>query len=42
MNPAMAKALIVAALAALFFVAGWVTEGWRKDAEIAAIDPWWE
>lgn len=38
MNPAMAKALIVAALAALFFVAGWVTEGWRKDAEIAAIE----
>ena len=38
MTPAVIKPLVFAALAALFFAAGWMTAGWRKNAEIAAIE----
>lgn len=31
------KALVMAAIAALIFAAGWAVEGWRKDAEIATL-----
>lgn len=35
MNAEAVKALVMAAIAALIFAAGWAVEGWRKDAEIA-------
>lgn len=38
MTPEIIKNLIIAAFAALLFAAGWVTEGWRKDAEIDRIE----
>ena len=37
MNPETIKTVIVAVIAVLLFAAGWVTEGWRKDAEIDRI-----
>lgn len=38
MNAEAVKALVMAAIAALIFAAGWAVEGWRKDAEIAQIE----
>ena len=38
MTPEIIKAVIVAAFAALLFAAGWQTNGWRKDGEIARIE----
>ncbi len=38
MNPETIKTVIVAVIAVLLFAAGWVTEGWRKDAEIDRIE----
>lgn len=37
MNAEAVKALVMAAIAAVIFAAGWVVEGWRKDAEIATL-----
>jgi prophage endopeptidase len=37
MSPEAIKTVIVAVIAVLLFAAGWVTEGWRKDAEIDRI-----
>lgn len=38
MNAEAVKALVMAAIAAAIFAAGWAVEGWRKDAEIARIE----
>lgn len=38
MSPETIKTLIVGAIAALIFLAGWTVEGWRKDAEIERIE----
>ena len=38
MKPETIKAIVIALIAALIFAAGWLTEGWRKDAEIARIN----
>lgn len=38
MTPEIIKTLILAAVAALLFGAGWQVEGWRKDAEIERIE----
>lgn len=37
MSAEAVKALVLAAIAALIFAAGWLVEGWRKDAEIATL-----
>lgn len=38
MTPETIKAVIVAAVAALLFAAGWQVQGWRKDGEIDRIE----
>lgn len=38
MNPETIKTVIVGVVALLLFAAGWMTEGWRKDAEIERIE----
>jgi prophage endopeptidase len=38
MTPELIKAAAIAALAALIFAAGWMTEGWRKDGQIARLE----
>ncbi len=38
MTPEIIKTIILAAVAALLFAAGWQVEGWRKDAEIERIE----
>lgn len=35
MNAEAVKAIVMAVIAALIFSAGWLVEGWRKDAQIA-------
>lgn len=37
MNAEAVKALVLAGVAALIFGAGWLVEGWRKDAQIAEL-----